>query len=593
MAWEAWLVLAVVVGILAVLITDKASPALAMSAGMVIVLVAGIVTPTEALSGFSNPAPLTVAALFILARAVEKTGALTPIVQATLGETQGHRRSLARLVIPTTTASAFLNNTPIVSMLLPQVRSWAEGRGRPVSYYLMPLSYAALLGGVVTLIGTSTNLVIAGLLIGEGEPPLGFFEITVVGLPIAALGALLLVLLAPVLLPNRQPATHPVADEATRGFVVDMVVEPGGPLGGKTVEAAGLRHLSGLFLATLERDQDLLAPVAPDTLLRGGDRLRFVGKADQILDLQQTRGLRSAEEGHLVDFNGDGARYFEAVIGAESPLVGNTLFEAGFRSRYQAAVLAIHRAGQRVEGKLGQIALRVGDTLLLVADSGFRDRWRDRNDFLLVSALRPTATLPSKRAWIVGFITLGLVISASANLLPILNASLLAAVGLVAFRILTPSEARAAVELDVIVVIASAFGVAAAVEASGLASALAGGLVDLFAGFGDRGILVGVVLATVILTAVVSNNAAALLMFPIAIAAASATGVQARGFAIAVAVAASVDFLTPIGYQTNTMVYGPGGYRFGDYARLGAPLTVLVVAVLAILVPTFWPAPGL
>jgi di/tricarboxylate transporter len=457
----------------------------------------------------------------------------------------------------------------------------------------MPLSFAALLGGVVTLIGTSTNLVISGLLVAEGERPLGFFEITAVGLPIAVIGVLLLVVLTPVLLPDRQPVGPSPADEETRGFVVDMVVEPRGSLGGKTVEAAGLRHLAGLFLAALERDQRLIAPVGPDTVLQDGDRLRFVGKADQVLDLQQTRGLRSAEHGHFMDFNGDGTRYFEAVIGAESPLVGNTLFEAGFRSRYQAAVLAIHRAGQRVEGKLGQIALRVGDTLLLVADAGFRDRWRDRNDFLLVSALRPAATMPSRRAWIVGFITLALVVSASADLLPILNASLLAAVGLVALRILTPSEARAAVELDVIVVIASAFGVAAAVQASGLASALAGGLVDLFAGFGDRGILVGVVLATVILTAVVSNNAAALLMFPIAITAASATGVQARGFAIAVAVAASVDFLTPIGYQTNTMVYGPGGYRFGDYARLGAPLTVLVVAVLVTLVPMFWPAPGM
>ncbi|MGH8927466.1 MAG: SLC13 family permease, partial [Acidimicrobiia bacterium] len=533
--------------------------------------------------------PLSVAALFVLARAVEKTGALTPVVRATLGKTEGVRRSLARLVIPTAAASAFLNNTPIVAMLLPQVRSWAEGRGRSPSLYLMPLSFAALLGGVVTLIGTSTNLVISGLLIAQGEPQLGFFEITVLGLPIAVLGSLLLVLLTPVLLPKRRTATDETEEE-TRGFVVDMVVEPRGPLGGKTVEAAGLRHLSGLFLATLERDQDLLAPVGPDTVLRDGDRLRFVGKADQILDLQHTRGLRSAEKGHLIDFEGDGARYFEAVIGSESPLVGKTLFEAGFRARYQAAVLAIHRAGQRIEGKLGQIRLRVGDTVLLVADRGFRDRWRDRNDFLLVSALRPSVSRPTKRAWIVGLVTLGLVGSASLDLLPILNASLLAAVGLVALAILTPGEARAAVDLDVILVIASAFGVAAAVEASGLAQFLAGGLVGGFSGFGDRGVLLGVVVATVILTAVVSNNAAALLMFPIAVAAASATTIQGRGFAVAVAVAASVDFLTPIGYQTNTMVYGPGGYRFGDYARLGAPLTLVVITVIVAIVPMVWSA---
>lgn len=587
MTVEAWFVLAVVATVLTVLVSNRVSPAVAMTGGMVVVLVAGVVTPEEALAGFSNPAPLTVAALFILARAVEKTGALTPVVRAAMGEKDGVRRSLTRLVVPTTIASAFLNNTPIVAMLLPQVRSWAEARKHSPSLYLMPLSFAALLGGVVTLIGTSTNLVISGLLVNAGEPELGFFEISAVGLPIAVVGALLLILSTPKLLPVRRAVAEESEDEV-RSFVVDMVVRPDGGLDGKSVESAGLRQLRGMFLATLQRGSELIAPVGPDTVLEKHDRLRFVGKADQIVDLQNMRGLSSAESGHLLHIDGDEARYFEAVVGAESPLVGTTLRESGFRARYQAAVLAIHRAGHRIEEQLGQVPLRTGDTLLLVADRGFRDRWRDRNDFLLVSSLGPTASLTSRRAWIVGVITLGLVVSASIGLLPILNASLLAAVGLVALRVLTPGEARGAVDLDVIVVIASAFGVAAAVQSSGLAQALADGLVGALAGWGDRGVLLGVVLATVVLTAVVSNNAAALLMFPIAIAAASATGVQARGFAIAVAVAASVDFLTPIGYQTNTMVYGPGGYRFGDYARLGTPLTLTVVTLVVLLVPLVW-----
>jgi di/tricarboxylate transporter len=225
----------------------------------------------------------------------------------------------------------------------------------------------------------------------------------------------------------------------------------------------------------------------------------------------------------------------------------------------------------------------------LVADRGFLERWRDRTDFLLISGSGAPPKVTSK-AWLVGLVTLAIVLVASFGLLPILNASLLAAVALVALRVLTPGEARASVDLDVIVVIATSFGVAAAVEASGLAAVIASGLVNVFDGFGDRGILLGIVLSTVVLTASVNNNAAALLMFPIAIGTAGATSIQGRGFAVAVAVAASVDFLTPIGYQTNTMVYGPGGYRFGDYARLGAPLTVLVVAVLVTLVPIFWPA---
>jgi di/tricarboxylate transporter len=585
MSWEAWFCLGVVLVVLLSLVRDLVAPAVAMAGGMVAVLVAGIVTPAEALSGFSNPAPLTVAALFILARAVEKTGALTPIVQATLGKNGSVRGSLTRMVVPTTAASAFLNNTPIVAMLLPQVRAWAEARGRSPSLYLMPLSFAALLGGVVTVIGTSTNLVISGLLEAVGEPALGFFEITAVGLPIAIVGAFVLVLLTPRLLPIRRSVRQEAEDE-TRQFVVDMVVEETGQINGRTVEAAGLRHLTGSFLATLERDGQLLAPVSPDTILRTGDRLRFVGKSNDVMDLQTTRGLRSAEAGHFLET--DEARYFEAVIGADSPLVGSTLRDADFRSRYQAAVLAIHRAGQRVDAKLGQVELRVGDTLLLVADAGFLERWRDRGDFLLVSGSKTAPPRANKNAWLVGAVTLGIVLGASLDLLPILNASLLAAFVLVGLKVLTPGEARSAVDLDVILVIASAFGVAAAVDKSGLAATVAGGMVDAFAGFGDRGILLGVVLATVILTAVVNNNASALLMFPIAVATAGATAIQARGFAIAVAVASSVDFLTPIGYQTNTMVYGPGGYRFGDYARLGAPLTVLVVVVVVILVPIRW-----
>lgn len=588
MSWEAWFVLAVVCGVLLLLVRDAIAPAVAMAGGMVAVLAAGIVTPQQALAGFSNPAPLTVAALFVLARAVEKTGALTPLVRSTLGSNPGRRLSLARLVVPTAAASSFLNNTPIVAMLIPQVRAWAEARGRSPSLYLMPLSFAALLGGLVTLIGTSTNLVISGLLDASGEPALEFFEITLVGLPVAIVGMILLVTLTPVLLPARRSALQEV-EETTRRFVVDMVVETDGLLDSVTVENAGLRNLSGVFLATLERDGELMAPVTPDTVLKGADRLRFVGKADQVVELQLARGLLSAEAGQLIHLQGDEARYFEAVIGAESTLVGSTLRAGGFRSRYQAAVLAIHRAGHLIDAKLGEVPLRVGDTLLLVADPGFRDRWRDRGDFLLVSGMGVKLPAPSRRAWIVGLLTVGIVVTAALGILPILNATLLAALALVGFRILTPGEARSAVDLDVIVMIAAAFGVAAAVGTSGLADTLANGMVGMFSGLGSHGVLLGVVLATVILTAVVSNNAAALLMFPIAVSAAESTVVSARGFAIAVAVAASVDFLTPIGYQTNTMVYGPGGYRFGDYARLGAPLTVLVVAATVAVVPLGWP----
>ncbi|MGH8911657.1 MAG: SLC13 family permease, partial [Acidimicrobiia bacterium] len=276
-------------------------------------------------------------------------------------------------------------------------------------------------------------------------------------------------------------------------------------------------------------------------------------------------------------------------LGAESPLVGSTLKEADFRSRYQGVVMAIHRAGQRVDAKLGEVPLRVGDTLLILADPGFKSRWEDRADFLVVSQQGSTLNVVGPKAILVGLVTAGIVLLASTGIVPILQASLLGAVVLLAGRVLTPGEARGAVDLDVIVLIAAAFGLANAVSESGLAQVVAGGMVGITEVFGSVGILAGIILSTILLTGLVTNNAAALLMFPIAISTAQQAGLDPRGFAISIAVAASVDFLTPIGYQTNTMVYGPGGYRFGDYARLGAPLTLLTTVLLLIIVPRVWP----
>jgi len=586
--WQTWLTLAVIAGVLVVLSRDLVAPAAAFVGAIVVLLVAGVITPDQAFAGFSNPAPITVAALYVLARAVEKTGALQPMVSATLGNRGGVRSALARMVVPTAVGSAFLNNTPIVAMLVPQVKDWAERRGLSASYFLMPLSFAAILGGMVTLIGTSTNLLVSGLLEAAGEPPLGMFELTPAGLPIAAIGLVVIVVLAPWLISERRsPREQALAD--AREFMVRMQVVPGGPLDGKEVEEGGLRHLQGVFLVEVERDGDLVAPVAPNMVLRGGDQLIFVGRADTVVDLQSTRGLVSSEETHLSDFDSPHHTFFEAVVGEASLLVGRTLREADFRSRYQGAVVAVHRAGGRIKEKLGQVELKVGDTLLLIADGRFRDRWRDRNDFLLVSRLGGSPPAISRKAWIVGVVGAGIVFGAGFGLMPILHLSLVGALALVAFRVLSPGEAKAAVDLDVILVIASAFGLAAALESSGLAHGAARAVELTLGSFGPTGVLTGLVFVTIMLTAIVTNNAAAAMMFPIGLSAAADLEIPVRTVAIALAIASSASFLTPIAYQTNLMVYGPGGYRFGDYARLGVPLVLVVLVGLMVLVPLFWP----
>ncbi|MGC1208203.1 MAG: SLC13 family permease [Ornithinimicrobium sp.] len=587
MSVDAWITLLVIIAVLVVLARGSVAPAVVTFGGATAVLVAGVIPAEDAFSGFSNSAPITVAALYVVAAAIEKTGALTPMMQGTLGDRGCYRLPMLRTLVPTAGASAFLNNTPIVAMLIPQVMTWADRRRLSASKLLMPVSFAAVLGGLMTVIGTSTNLVVSGQMPALGLEPIGFFEIGKLGLPIALIGVAVIILIAPAVLPGRRSAVAELED-ASRRFAIEMIVDEGGPIDGKTVEQAKLRGLTGLFLSSIDRGDTTIAPVRPDTVLRGGNRLHFAGQVSKIVELQAIKGLTSSELKHVLDLENPSVRYFEVVVGSRSPLVGSTLRDAGFRSTYQAAVLGIHRSGHLLEGRLGTETIRLGDTLIIVSDPGFRNRWRDRADFLLIANLDGTPPITTGRGWIPLVLLFAVVVLAATDTLPILEGSLIAAVLLVMTKVLSPLEARRAIDVEVIIVIASAFGLAAAMQASGLASVIAGGLVNFFGDYGDRGVLLGLVLATMILTEMITNNAAALLMLPIAVTAAQSTGLDPRGVAIAVAIAASASFLTPIGYQTNMMVYGPGGYRFGDYARLGWSLSLIVLVLTVGLTPLLW-----
>jgi len=588
LGWEAWFTLAVVIATVYVLARDLVAPAIAVIGADIVLLVSGVIDTGEALAGFSNPAPVTVAALFVIARGVDKTGAMQPLVRATLGRGFGGRVGLLRLLAPAAGASAFLNNTPIVAMLSPQVADWADKHGQAASKYLMPLSFATILGGTLTVMGTSTNLVVSGLLETEGHEAIGMFELTKVGLPVAIVGLLTIVLLAPKVLPDRRTARQQFSEDI-REFVCSARVAQGGILDGVSVEEGGLRHLQGVFLVEIVRDGEMIAPATPETVLRGGDQLTFAGRVDMVRDIQNMRGLVSTELPHSMDYSSPQHTFFEVVVSGASALVGKTLKEAEFRSRYQAAVLAIHRAGSRVNEKLGAIRLKEGDTLLVVSDLDFGKRWRDRSDFLLVSRLGGSPPPSSRQALLVGALTLAVVVVAGAGFMPILHAALLGAVLLVLTRVLTPNEARSAVDLDVLVVIAASFGLGAAIETSGLAEFIGRGIIESFSGWGPIGVLIAITFATVVVTEIITNNAAAVLLFPIAMATATTMEVDPRPFAIAITMAASASFLTPIGYQTNTMVYGPGGYKFTDYVRLGLPLTAAVVVAIIVFVPIFWP----
>lgn len=582
MNWEAWFTLAVITLAVLVLTRDLISPAVTFMAAVVVLLVADVLAPGEAFQGFANPAPITVAALYVLARAVERSGALQPIVRVTLGTGRNIRMALARLTVPVAAASAFLNNTPIIAMLTPQVEEWADQRGDSASRYLMPLSFAAILGGMTTLIGTSTNLVVSGLLQAEGHDPFTMFELTRVALPIAVVALAINVLTAPNLLPDRLPPRQE-ARAGGRSFSVRMIVEPGGPLDGAKVSSVQAVLPETTRIVYFERGGEGAGQIAPDKVLQGGDFLTLIGDTDAVLDLHEVSGLASSQQPHLpYEFRSTRHAYFEAVIAPESPLVGRSLADIRFLARYQATVVAIHRAGEPVHGPLAWEPLKPGDTLLVISDRGFAARWRDRNDFLLVSRFGAPTPEATTKAGIVVAIGAAIVLGAGFGVLPILHLSLLGALTLIGFGILTPNEARDSIDFDVIVVIGAAFGLAAAVEGSGLGPAAAGLVSDALGRFGPHGAMTGIIISTIALSSIITNNAAAALVLPIAISTAADFGIDARSAAVAVALSASASFMTPIAYQTNLMVYGPGGYRFGDYARLGTPLTLVVMVALIV-----------
>jgi di/tricarboxylate transporter len=587
--WQGWLAIVVVVGIIWSLARDWLGPDVVMSLGLVVFMLAGVLSIEEALMGFGNAGVLTVAALFVVAQAVRDSGRLEQFAAKLLGRSNGSFWRTARLMMPTFGISAFLNNTPVVAMLTPVVRQWARRRGFSPSKFLIPLSYASILGGMCTLIGTSTNLVVSGLMLDFGFPPLGMFEITKVGLPCAIVGLTFMILIGRHLLPSRRDVSEELA-ETRREYLVEMMVRPGCALAGKTVEEAGLRHLSGLFLVHIERNGHVIGPVTPEEPLRVGDRLLFTGIITTIVDLKKIHGLEAADEPHFeihAGASGDEIQLFEVVVSHASPLVGTGIREGGFRSRYDAAVIAVHRSGQRIESKIGDIVLRPGDTLLLEAHRSFSEKWNNSRDFYLVSQVPVGAGKGMRGApWVLAVMA-GMIILPALQIVPMVVSAFAAAVTMILLRTISPARARAAINLPVLITIAAALGVGRALENSGLADAAARLFIDGTAHFGPVAALAAVFLLTSLFTEMITNNAAAALVFPVALSTAHQLQVDPRAFFIAVAVAASASFATPLGYQTNLIVYGPGGYRFSDFLRVGLPMNVLVL-LTGLAAATYW-----
>jgi di/tricarboxylate transporter len=586
-SWQAALTGLIVVVALGMLLFVQRAPDMVMIGGVVLLMATGVLTPDEALKGMSNEGMLTVAALFVVAAAVERTGALAAIVDRALGRPTSLASAQLRTMVAPGILSAFMNNTPVVALMVPAIRDWARKHRLSVSKLLMPMNDAVVLGGLCTLIGTSTNVVVSGLVEDKTGRELGMFDITWLGVPLFAAGIVYLVTASKFLLRDRRPAMSQSDDP--RQYSLEMLVEPGSPLVGRTIEQAGLRHLDELFLMEIDRGGHVLAAVAPTERLQEGDRLVFVGVIDSVVELQKIRGLRPATD-QVFKLNDPRSerKLVEAVVSNTCPLVGRTIREGQFRSTYGAVVIAVARNGERLRMKIGDIALEPGDTLLLEAGPAFRERQRSSRHFYLVSEVSDATTPRHDRAWIALTALAAMVLAAALDLVPMVAASMVAAGVVVATRCISSTEARRSIEWESLLLIAASFGLARALEKTGLAAALAESTIQA-AGDDPRIVLAAIYLVAMLSTELMSNNAAAVLTFPIAWQTAADLDVSPMPFIMAITVAASCGFATPMGYQTNLMVYGPGGYKFSDYLRFGGPLNLLVMALTLALAPLIWP----
>jgi len=587
--WHAWAAMGVIVLIMGLLISNRISTDVAIVGGVTLLVLMGILTTKQAVAGMSNEGMLTVAVLFVVVAGLQETGGVTWLGQRLLGRPKNVITAQTRLMLPVAFFSAFMNNTPLVAMLIPAVSEWAKQHRLSVSKLMIPLSYAAILGGTCTLIGTSTNLVVSGLW-SETFPnqrPIGMFDIAWLGVPCCVVGIAYVLVFSRWLLPDRRPPLSPQDDP--RAYTVEMTVDAGGPLIGKTIEEAGLRQLTGLFLAEIDRQGRVIPAVGPQEKLLAGDRLIFVGIVDSIVDLHRVRGLTPASnQVFKLDAPRSQRCLIEAVVSDTCGLVGKTIRHGQFRTVYNAVVIAVARNGERIKKKIGDIVVRAGDTLLLEAHPNFADQQRNSRDFYLVSKIENSNPPRHEKALLAIVILVGMIAAITFFRVPTLVGAMTAAGLMIITRCVPGHVARKSLDWQVLIVIAAAFALGKALDVTGAANSIAHSLVSLTSD-NPWTALVIIYGVTMVFGETIGHNAAAVLIFPIGHAISQELHVDFMPFAMTIMMSASASFSTPIGYQTNLMVFGPGGYKFTDYFLIGIPLNLILWVISCCLAPVIWP----
>ena len=572
----AYLVLASIAVLLGLLIHGRLSPAILFAAWAGGYTLLGLSSQQAFLSSFTNTALATLILLLLVSLALERSPLLDRLSTSLLRGSP--RRATLKLGGAAALISAFINNTAVVGALLGPI---SKQRLHPPSKLLIPLSYASILGGITTLVGTSTNLVVNSFAVEAGLPALQMFQFTLVGLPVA------LLCIAVMALSSRALPANVASDAESRtAYFLEARVAGGSPLIGRSIEDNCLRNLEGLFLVEIARQERLISPVGPAEILQAGDVLVFTGAVDKVQALQRFAGLQVFGVGADALLK---SSLVEVVISNQSELANRTLRDMDFRTMFDAGVVGIRRGDKRLTGQLGRIPLHIGDSLLLAAGPDFfQHRNLDRNFHVLNGAgVRPRMSSAQSGFALTGFASV--ILLSALEYLPLFNGLLILFAALLASGLLTLAEVRRRFPFEVMVVIGSALTIAGVLERSGAAALMAGWMRALFDGYGVYGALVGVYLITLALTELITNNAAAALAFPIALGTARAFGVDPTSFVMIVAYGASAGFLIPFGYQTHLMVYSAGRYRMRDFLRAGLPVSLTYSLGVLALVPLVFP----
>lgn len=557
-----------------------------------LLILTGVLTPAEGFSGFSHPAPVTVAAMMVLSAGLLRTGAVAKLGQQVSALGGSSEFSQLAVIFPVVALlSAFISNTAAVAMFIPLVLNIAREKKLSPSKMLLPLSYAAILGGACTYIGTSTNIIVGTIYAEAGRPPLQMFEFSGLGMVLLGLGAVYMLAIGQRNLPSRPTEASLTEGYRLREYLTELVIREDSPLLDKTLRETDFSQLLDIEVLEIQRGQEKLRLFLQDIRLSGGDILIVKGNLENILKIRDTEGVDILAEVKLSDrdLKSEDITLAEAVISPDSFLIGRTLKEANFRQRYQATALAIRRHGSQIRDKLGRVRLRVGDMLLVQVHKAILGNLRQDSDFMLILEESQGSDFRLSKLPIAVLIFLGVIAAAASQKLDIVVAALVGALLMVFTRCLSLRQAYLAVDWRIVILIGGTLALGTAMEKTGTANTIANNLVGWSGALGPVALIAVLYLLTMGMTEIMSNNATAALLTPIAISIAHQGGWDPRPFAFCVAFAASCSFLTPIGYQTNTMVYGPGGYRFTDYFKVGAWLSLISWLAATLLIPRIWP----